>query len=288
MVHDRDPLREAGHDLHVVLDHQHRLALVAVHCADQLDELRHVLDATPAIGSSSSSTRGVAGEQHGELELALVAVREQPGEHAPRAAEPDAAERPARPLDARSRTPFARRQIAHRAAEGGLRGEPRRSRARAGAGRRSRPGTSARARPRATERRLAVISTPSSSTLPLVGRSTPEIRLNSVVLPAPFGPITASISPRATSSPTPARMVAPPMSSPRSLVARIGDALTVGVSASPASPRPAAPSGDGVAVPRIVGTSRARSCTSLTRNIGWSIAWSCGRIAWTPFGARNL
>src|SRR5947209_1763505 len=73
-----------------------------------------------------------------------------------------------------------------------------------------------------------VMSEPSSSTRPDVGRSRPEMRLNSVVLPAPFGPITASSSPSRTSSPTPETIVAPPMTSPRSLVARIGGALTRG------------------------------------------------------------
>src|SRR3954452_17057230 len=71
-----------------------------------------------------------------------------------------------------------------------------------------------------------VMSAPSSSTRPDVGRSRPDTRLNSVVLPAPFGPITASSSPSRTSSPTSATIVAPPMTSPRSLVARIGIALT--------------------------------------------------------------
>src|SRR5258705_5887357 len=71
-----------------------------------------------------------------------------------------------------------------------------------------------------------VMSAPSSSTEPDVGRSRPEMRLNSVVFPAPLGPITASSSPSRTSSPTSVTIVAPPMTSPRSLVARIGDALT--------------------------------------------------------------
>jgi hypothetical protein len=43
VVHDGDALREAGDDLHVVLHHQHRLALVRVHGADELHQLRHVL-----------------------------------------------------------------------------------------------------------------------------------------------------------------------------------------------------------------------------------------------------
>src|SRR6476646_5181607 len=70
------------------------------------------------------------------------------------------------------------------------------------------------------------MSTPSSAMLPAVGRSRPETRLNSVVLPAPFGPITARSSPSRTSSPTPETIVAPPMSSPRSCTARIGGAIT--------------------------------------------------------------
>src|SRR3954470_15708889 len=73
-----------------------------------------------------------------------------------------------------------------------------------------------------------VMSAPSSSTRPLVGRSNPETRLKSVVFPAPLGPMTPSSSPSRTSSSTPVTMVAPPMTSPRYLVARIGDALTRG------------------------------------------------------------
>src|SRR6266404_7473239 len=50
----------------------------------------------------------------------------------------------------------------------------------------------------------------------------PDRRLNSEVLPAPFGPMIPSSSPSATSRLTSATMVAPPMSSPRLRVARIG------------------------------------------------------------------
>ena len=35
----------------------------------------------PAIGSSSSSRRGLAGQRHGDLELALLAVAELPAAH---------------------------------------------------------------------------------------------------------------------------------------------------------------------------------------------------------------
>ena len=47
MVHDGDPLREAGHDLHVVLDHQHGPPLLAVHGPDHLDEIGQLFGAKP-------------------------------------------------------------------------------------------------------------------------------------------------------------------------------------------------------------------------------------------------
>src|SRR5829696_6873447 len=60
---------------------------------------------------------------------------------------------------------------------------------------------------------------------PDVARRKPESRLNSEVLPAPFGPITPRNSPGATSSETSATIVAPPMSSPSFSVARTGAML---------------------------------------------------------------
>ena len=53
-------------------------------------------------------------------------------------------------------------------------------------------------------------STPSNRMRPPLGRSTPEIMLNSVVLPAPFGPITLQISPDVTSMLTSATACRPP------------------------------------------------------------------------------
>ena len=44
------------------------------------------------------------------------------------------------------------------------------------------------------------IRVPSNRTWPSVGRNTPVTTLNTVVLPAPFGPISAKISPARTSS----------------------------------------------------------------------------------------
>ena len=219
---------EPGDDLHVVLDHQHRLALLGVHGADQLDELRHVLDRDARHRLVEQDHARVAREHHRELELALVAVRRASRRaRRPRPPSPTRSSAQSRPLDA----PRARARRAARSASS-RRAPPRpraaRSRARAAAGRRSTPGRCARARARvrrnggcAGDVDAVELDARRSS-----ARSRPERRLKSDVLPAPFGPITPSNSPSRTSSPTSATMVAPPMSSPRSCVARIGDALT--------------------------------------------------------------
>ncbi len=99
VVHDRDPLREPGHHLHVMLDHQHRPALVGVHRPDQLDELGHVLHRDARHRLVEQQDLRVAREQHRELELALVAVREPDGRHLCAVAETDSRERPVGAVD---------------------------------------------------------------------------------------------------------------------------------------------------------------------------------------------
>ena len=111
VVHDGDPLGEPDHDLHVVLDHQHRLALLAVHRPDQLDEPAHVLDRDAGHRLVEQDHARVAGEQHRELELALVAVREHPGRPAPRGRRGRPARAPTSPARAPAVPPAARRQI---------------------------------------------------------------------------------------------------------------------------------------------------------------------------------
>jgi hypothetical protein len=51
--------------------------------------------------------------------------------------------------------------------------------------------------------RQPVMSAPSNVTLPASGRTRPEMQLNSVVLPAPFGPINPVIRPACTLRSTP-------------------------------------------------------------------------------------
>src|ERR1700738_3101539 len=69
-----------------------------------------------------------------------------------------------------------------------------------------------RARPRSARRWIgsAVTSSPPNTILPPSGPSSPEIWLISVVLPAPFGPITACSSPGRTSSVTSSVTRSPP------------------------------------------------------------------------------
>src|SRR4051794_26238914 len=67
-----------------------------------------------------------------------------------------------------------------------------------------------------------VISSPSSTIRPEVGRRTPVRQLKKVLLPAPFGPITARISPRATAKSTLLRAVRPPKRTVSASVRKIG------------------------------------------------------------------
>ena len=56
---------------------------------------------------------------------------------------------------------------------------------------------------------------------PAVGRMTPVRQLKNVLLPAPFGPMIARISPRATSKSTPLSAARPPKRTVRPSVRRV-------------------------------------------------------------------
>ena len=66
------------------------------------------------------------------------------------------------------------------------------------------------------------MSSPSNRMRPLVGRSTPVRQLKKVLLPAPFGPMMARISPRGTSKLTLSSAVRPPKRTVRPSVRRMG------------------------------------------------------------------
>src|ERR687883_267417 len=69
------------------------------------------------------------------------------------------------------------------------------------------------------------MSAPRNSIVPDVAGTSPEITLNSVVLPAPFGPRTARLSPCATSRSTSRTAWRPPNRRPTPRRRRIGSAL---------------------------------------------------------------
>src|SRR4051794_38609129 len=72
-----------------------------------------------------------------------------------------------------------------------------------------------------------VMSSPSNRMGPEEGRTTPVRQLKNVLLPAPFGPITARISPRGNAKLTLSRAVRPPKRIVRSSVLRMAAAGAV-------------------------------------------------------------
>src|SRR5262249_23654706 len=68
----------------------------------------------------------------------------------------------------------------------------------------------------------AVTSAPRKSTRPALGTSNPEMRWNSVVLPAPFGPMMARSSPAGTARSTPPTACTAPKARPSPRVSSSG------------------------------------------------------------------
>src|SRR5262245_50242214 len=83
------------------------------------------------------------------------------------------------------------------------------------------------------------MSSPSNTIRPLVGRSTPVRQLKNVLLPAPFGPMMARISPGRTSKLTALSAVKPPKRTVRASVRMIGSSApprSIAGSAATAAP----------------------------------------------------
>ena len=102
MVEHGDALGETDDDLHAVLDEEDRLALLAMHRADQRREAVHVLSRDAGHRLVQQDHVGFAREHHGELQLALVTVRER--SRGPRGPirEPHPRERPRCTVECRS------------------------------------------------------------------------------------------------------------------------------------------------------------------------------------------
>ena len=193
MVHDGDPLREPDDDLHAVLDE--RTVLRSSRCTERISSTRPSTSSaeTPAIGSSSRITRGSPASSIASSSFRLSPCESFPPGHAARRRGP-----PARAPSARGRAPAGAGGAAPDASV-----PPRCASAASrtfSATRQQREDARDLERPaepglRAAVGRREVTSRPSSSTLPAVGRTSPESRLKSVVFPAPFGPMMPTNSP---------------------------------------------------------------------------------------------
>ena len=156
----------------------------------------------PASGSSSSSTLRLARQRHGDLELALLAVRQRAGDASGHRRRPTRATSGiARSIRSRS---LARPRAAVPSAGVPPPALPRRTfsstrqgRARCWCAGTMRPMPSLRHAP---GRLAGHVARPPASMRPGVGAISPDSRLTSVDLPAPFGPMTACSSPGAARS----------------------------------------------------------------------------------------
>ncbi len=226
VVQDGDPLGEAGHDLHVVLDHQHRPAFVGVHGADQLDELGDVLHRDAGHRLVEQDHARLAREQHRELELALVAVRELArGDDAPRR-RARRAPAPSRRAPAPRGRARARRQI--RIVPPSAASAARRAFSRTSSSGKTFDTWKVRPIPARVRRNggRAVMSTPSSSTRPVVGRSRPEMQVEQRRLAGPVRADHGEQLSLADLEPDIGDDRRAADDEPEVLVARIGDALT--------------------------------------------------------------
>ena len=168
----------------------------------------------------------VGGARHRYLQLALLPVRERADGHADARAEPDSRLRALVPVAAaRGRgCPAEPGESARRACPARRgRGCPRRS----VRGTNETFGRSAPFRAsRAPEAASVLTSSPRKSIVPELGLTSPEMTLNNVVLPAPFGPRIARLSPCATSRSTSRTAWRPPKRRPIPRKRRIGSAFS--------------------------------------------------------------
>ncbi len=152
----------------------------------------------PCVGSSSMRSRGCCAIAIATSKQALIAVRQHRRRHVRRTASAAAAPAPRRQSQSSGRSPRRRRRSASAA---GRAPAPRsRTFSRAVSAGKTWQSWNVRAMPfcAVTCTGSPVIVSPANDTSPAVGLSVPVIRLNSVDLPAPFGPITARISPGST------------------------------------------------------------------------------------------
>ena len=286
-VHDRDLVDEAHEHVDVVLDHQHGAALLALQVRGCSRRARHVARADARHRLVEQDDARLRRQQHGDLELALVAVRDVARGGVGLWPRPTASSFVERELGRGIRSPRKAEQRCRRRRAStwaasrtfSSTAEPREQARGLECAPESRP------RPRGHRRR--VMSWPSSRTRPAVGLTTPEITLKSVVLPAPFGPDDSdAASPRR-----------------RRVDILVQDRRAADLKAEPCSEREASGVGHGCSsgpcghsAARRAGRDRRRprrcrrarapssppSATSLAWYISWIRAWSSSRTVISP------
>ncbi len=190
-----------------------RRLISAMRVDDGLQEQRGL---TPAAGSSSRMIRGIGHQDAGQLQQLALSAREDPRRLFGEPVERDEAR--AAPSPSRCYVSPRRRRGG---APGTVRQQPLAGLLRGGdqqvlqqrhlAERAAGSGRCGRGRGRCGDAAGSTRSACRSSRIaPPLGREAAGDRLNSVVLPAPFGPISPTISPRATVSDTPSTAIMPP------------------------------------------------------------------------------
>ena len=191
----------AEHDVHVVLGEQHRDALCAREVGGELHQRSRERGDMPGGRLVHQQQPRRAGERQRELHALGVAVGERRAALVGEAASSAPARAARRPR--RANAALARRSMPLLRAGVREQRELRRSRAPSSTRTSRRPGTCGRRRSRAIARGgRPSMRAPASVTLPASGASWPLTRLKQVVLPAPLGPISATISPAATANDT--------------------------------------------------------------------------------------
>src|SRR5258706_7298530 len=80
LVQHHDAIGERAHDIHLVLDEQHRLVALRLDVADEVEDHRYLVDAHAGGRLIEHEHLRLERERDRDLELALVAVRERRGD----------------------------------------------------------------------------------------------------------------------------------------------------------------------------------------------------------------
>ena len=213
-IEHRDGVRRVHHQVHVVLDQQHGRAAPG-DGADRRRQAFRFVRGKPGRGLVEQQKLGLRGQRAGDLEQPLLAVgerarlrvRRRPRARRSRAARGRAPRPRARPA-ACSRV----RSKADRTPPLVCRWQPTLTFSSTERFWNSCTSWKVRTRPDAAicSGGRAVMSSPANTMRPAFGVWKPEMRLNSVVLPAPFGPITAVTPPSATSRSMASTATSPP------------------------------------------------------------------------------